>query len=106
MSSVIGPPEGFCLALSLRVRSPLIAVQLCPALVDLNTISLAVYRVLGSCGEIIRGDVQLERCSSFSAPFPETSSGHTEISTSCSVRLSKREVNASALANVIFGSGG
>src|SRR5579864_9655556 len=102
MSRVIGPPDGFCLDLSLRVRSPLIAVQLCPLFVDLKTISIAVYSVLGSCGEIISGDVQLKRWSNFSAPFPETSSGHTEISTNCSVRLSKREVNASPLANVIF----
>src|ERR1700739_3810864 len=106
MSSVIGPPDGFCFDLSLRVRSPLIAVQLWPAFVDLNTISIAVYIVLGSCGEIISGDIQLKRCSNFSAPFPETSSGQTEISTTCSVRLSKREVNASPFANVMFGSFG
>src|ERR1041385_6840673 len=106
MSSVIGPPDGFCFDLSLRVRSPLIAVQLCPALVDLNTISLAVYSVLGSCGETMSGDVQLKRCSNFSAPLPETSSGQTEISTTCSVRLSKRDVNASALAKAMFGSVG
>src|SRR5689334_9905647 len=106
MSSVMGPPEGFCLDLSLRVRSPLIAVQLCPASVDLKTISAEVYSVLGSCGEMNRGSVHWKRCRSFSAPLPETSSGQTEMSTSCSVRLSKREMKASELANVIFGSVG
>src|SRR5262245_65675117 len=90
MSSVIGPPDGFCFDLSLWVRSGLIAVQLCPWSADLKSISAAAYSVLGSWGEISSGEVQLKRWSSFSAPLPETSSGHTEMSTSCSVRLSKR----------------
>src|SRR5215470_14429132 len=98
MSKVIAPPDGFCLDLSLRVRSELIGVQLCPPFVDLKSISPAQYSVLGSCGEINSGEVQLKRCVSFSAPFPETSSGHTETSTACSVRLSKRVTMASAPA--------
>src|SRR5216684_8998768 len=106
MSRVIAPPDGFCLDLSLRVRSPLMDFQLCPASMDLNAISAEAYIVLGSWGEISNGEVHWKRCNNFSAPLPETSSGHTEMSTSCSVRLSKREVNASALAKVIFGSGG
>src|SRR5437016_1732519 len=106
MSRVIGPPEGFCFDLSLRVRSGLIAVQLWPPLVDLNSISFAVYSVLGSCGEIRRGEVQLKRCRRFSAPLPETSSGQTEISTACSIRLSKRERKPSAPAKIMLGSGG
>src|SRR6516225_1121101 len=106
MSKVIGPPEGFCLDLSLRVRSGLIAVQLWPASVDLKSLSAAAYRVLGSWGEISSGEVQLKRWSSFSAPLPETSSGQTEISTSCSVRLSKREIKPSAPAKVMLGSEG
>src|SRR6267143_1459018 len=105
MSRVIAPPDGFCLDLSLRVRSPLMDFQLCPASVDLNTISAAVYIVLGSWGEISNGDVHWKRCNNFSAPLPETSSGHTEISTSCSVRLSKREMKPSDPANTILGSG-
>src|SRR6266852_4573739 len=106
MSRVIGPPDGFCLDLSLRVRSPLIVFQLCPASVDLNTISAAAYMVSGSCGEISNGEVHWKRCNNFSAPLPETSSGQTEISTSSSVRLSKREMKPSAPANVTLGSGG
>src|SRR2546423_13123197 len=106
MSRVMEPPDGFCFDLSLRVRSGLIAVQLWPALVDLNSISLAVYRVLGSWGETSRGEVQLKRCSRFSAPLPETSKGHTEMSTACSVRLSKRERRPSAPAKIMLGSGG
>src|SRR5437660_929016 len=106
MSSVMEPPEGFCLALSLRVRSGLMAVQLCPPLVDLNNDSPAVYSVLGSCGEINSGDVHWKRCSSFSAPLPEGSSGSTEMSVACSVRLSKRVAMYSAPPKMIFGSGG
>ena len=61
MSSVIGPPEGFCFDLSFLVRSGLIGVQLCPWSVDLKTISPAVYKTLGSCGEITIGYVQAKR---------------------------------------------
>src|SRR5580704_13911566 len=96
MSSVMGPPEGFCLDLSLRVRSGLMGVQLWPPLVDLKSISAAEYIVFGSCGETSKGEVQLKRCKSFSAPLPETSSGVTEMSTTCSLRLSKRVIKPSA----------
>jgi len=57
MSLVSGPPLGFCFDLSLRVRSPLIAVQLCPSSVDLNTHSAAVYITSGLCGESISGEI-------------------------------------------------
>src|SRR5260370_13028234 len=106
MSRVMGPPDDFCLDLSLRVRSGLTGVQLCPPFVDLKIISAAQYSVLGSWGEISSGAVQLKRGFSFSAPFPETSSGQTEISISCSVRLSKRETKLSAPAKTMLGSGG
>src|SRR5580692_132571 len=106
MSSVIGPPEGFCLDLSLRVKSGLIAFQLWPLSVDLKTFSAAEYNVFGSCGETNKGEVQLKRYGSFSAPLPETSRGSTEISTTCSVRLSKRVIKPSASAKTMLGSGG
>src|SRR5439155_22135644 len=51
MSFVSGPPLGCCLDLSLRVRSPLICVQLCPSSVDLKTHSPAAYSTSGLCGE-------------------------------------------------------
>src|SRR5260370_3272088 len=98
MSRVIGPPEGFCLDLSLRVRSGVMGVQVWPLSVDLKICYDAEYKVLGSWGEIKSGEVQLKRCFRRSAPLPETSSGHTETSTVCSLLLSNRVMMLSAPA--------
>src|SRR5260370_27517759 len=98
MSRVIGPPEGFCLDLSLRVRSGLMGVQLWPLSGDLKICSAAEYKVLGSWGEIKSGEVQLKRCFRRSAPLPETSSRHTPPSTDSSLLLSDRVMMLSAPA--------
>src|SRR5262245_54826496 len=51
LSLVIGPPEGFCFDLSLRVKSGLMPVQKWPSFVVLNKTLLPAYSVLESCGE-------------------------------------------------------
>src|SRR2546425_7711223 len=59
ISYLTGPPLVTCFALSLRVRSGLIAVQLSPPSLVLNTTFPPKYTTLASLGETAIGDVQL-----------------------------------------------
>src|SRR2546425_2658075 len=61
ISYLTGPPLVTCFALSLRVRSGLIAVQLAPPSLVLNTTFPPKYTTLASLGETAIGDVQLKR---------------------------------------------
>src|SRR2546430_16344812 len=61
MSYSIGPPLVTCLALSLRVRSGLIALQCSPPSVLLKTTLPPRYTVLASRGDTVIGVVQLNR---------------------------------------------
>src|SRR6202049_984076 len=76
LSLVIGPPEAACFALSLRVRSGLMIVQLIPASVVLNNTSPAKYNVLGSWGEKTIGSVHWNRCLTSAAAHPIGFTGH------------------------------
>src|SRR5205085_9247216 len=70
LSLVIGPPDGPCFDLSFRVRSALIASQLCPSLVDLKSTFAAEYKVFGSFGEKTSGKFHWKRYLMSPAPQP------------------------------------
>src|SRR3990170_8881852 len=61
MLSPVSPPENCCRVLSFVDRSGLITCQLWPRLVVRWTCWLPTYTVLRSCGDIVRGIVQLKR---------------------------------------------
>src|SRR5690348_10192318 len=61
MSCMIGPPAIGCLLLSLRVRSPLIAVQFLPPSVDLNSTFEPMKTSFAFVRETAMGEVQLKR---------------------------------------------
>ena len=61
MSYSIGPPLVTCFALSLRVRSGLIAVQCSPPSVVLNRTLAPRYTVFASRADTAMGEVQLKR---------------------------------------------
>src|SRR5439155_7853690 len=63
LSLVIGPPDEPCLLLSLRVRSGLIACQLCPSLPDLNSSCAPMNKSLGLRGERTMGNRSEEHTS-------------------------------------------
>src|SRR5262249_18049212 len=71
LSPVIGPPDHFCLLLSLRVRSGLIAFQVSPPSVVLKTTLAAWYTALLSCGDTTTGAVHWKRYLRSSAPCPD-----------------------------------
>src|SRR5712675_3086036 len=93
MSSVMGPPEGRCLLLSLRVRSALMRRQLCPSSELLSTNCAAVYRTFESCRETNTGSVHWMRYSRSAAPLPDTSSGCIETSRWLPVRRSEEHTS-------------
>src|SRR5438309_10082398 len=107
LSLVIGPPDGPCLLLSLRVRSGLIACQLCPSLLERNSTWAAMNRSLGLSGATTIGNVHWKRYLRFAAPQPIGLSGQALIVRSCPVRWSYRVMSPSSLpAETMSGSSG
>src|SRR6266853_1556481 len=68
LSLVIGPPEGPCFAVSLRVRSGLITCQLRPSVTDLKSTCAPMYRSFGFVGDSTMGKVHWKRYLSAAAP--------------------------------------
>src|SRR5581483_5701394 len=92
LSCVIGPPDESCFFLSLRVRSPLMVSQFCPALVVFIITFEAMYNSLGSCGENAIGKLHWKRYFSTSAPYPIGLSGHALMLRICPVLWSWRVI--------------
>ena len=90
LSFVIGPPEGPCFAVSLRVRSGLITCQLRPSLTDLKSTCAPMYRSFGFVGDSTMGKVHWKRYLSAAAPHPMGLSGQAFTAHACPVRRSKR----------------
>ena len=75
LSLVIGPPDGFIMDGSFRVKSGLIFRQLWPISVLAKTNWEQVYSKFGLLGENTIGYVHWKRCSRSSAPCPIGFSG-------------------------------
>src|SRR3954447_572662 len=71
LSRVTGPPDGFSLSGSLRVRSGLRTSKLEPRSVDLNSTLPAIYSSCGACCENMIGNVHCNRYFRLSAPAPQ-----------------------------------
>src|SRR5438876_11750648 len=93
LSLVIGPPDGPCLLLSLRVRSGLIACQHCPSLLERNSTCAAMNRSLGLSGTTTMGNVHWKRYFRLAAPQPIGLSGHALLARSCPVPWSERALS-------------
>src|SRR5437879_4269668 len=70
LSLVIGPPDGRCLVVSLRVRSGLIASHVWPSVRERNSTWAPTYRTPGVGGDSTVGDVRGKRYVSAPASFP------------------------------------
>ena len=71
----MGPPLATIFVVSARVRSPLIAVQLCPSFMVLKSTLAAAYSRFGSWGEMTMGNVHWKRYFIAFAPSPMGLSG-------------------------------
>ena len=90
LSLVIGPPEGPCFDVSLRVRSGLITCQVCPSSIDLNRTCAPMNKSAGLSGDSTMGNVHWKRYLMSRAPQPIGLSGQAFTARAWPVRRSKR----------------
>src|SRR5687768_11020608 len=112
MLSGVRPPEICCMLLSFSVRSGLMTCQLRPPFVVTCTCWLPTYTLLRSCGEIVRGIVQMNLYFTSAAAAPPVRSGQTSTLWPCRVRSSNRTTmpprlpDPEELDQMMFGSTG
>ena len=90
LSATIGPPDDFCLFLSLVVRSGLMTVQDCPWLVVLKSTLPPKYTVCPFSGDSTIGEFQLKRYLWFciASPTEPMRFGYGEIALAAPLRVS------------------
>src|SRR2546422_12575 len=90
LSLVIGPPDGRCLVVSLRVRSGLIASHVWPSVRERNSTWAPTYRTPGLSGDSTIGNVHWKRYFRSAAPWPMGLSGQALMLRAWPVRASTR----------------